>query len=305
MLRSAALRTAFVLVTVFLATAAFAQPRTVAVTDPLRGAPQLQQWSAPSVWYNAAPRAEASGTLSPEATLIAAPTLPYTFTPIAPCRKYDSRATGAGGPLLQGVNRAVPLVGPGPGTLPDCGIPANAVAASVNITVFNIAGATGNATFKVDTVLPPLVSWINYPPTETQRANAGTVALNLSGQIIVQVAQGAGQVDFIVDTNGYYTATQLAAWINAGDGSIVRSLHAISSSHFPGNGSYTVEFDRDVTPCFAVGSVGLPGTSGGSAPGFLTTVGEHTHPEGLFIQTFDKTGAVSDLSFAVTVTCPP
>ena len=85
--------------------------------------------------------------------------------------------------------------------------PAGAVAVSANITVFNIIGAAGNGVFKVDTVSPPLVAWINYPPTEAQRGNAGVVALNGSGQIIVQVAQGAGQVDFVVDVNGYYTAT--------------------------------------------------------------------------------------------------
>ena len=31
--------------------------------------------------------------------------------------------------------------------------------------------------------------------------------MNVGGQIIVQVAQGAGQVDFVVDTNGYYGST--------------------------------------------------------------------------------------------------
>src|SRR4029077_10054451 len=122
----------------------------------------------------------------------------YAFISMTPCRQYNSlNAT----PLAQGVNRTVPLTGA------PCGIPASAVAVSANITVFNITGATGNGVFKVDTVTPPASAWINYPPTEAQRGNAGVVALNGSGQIIVQVAQGAGQVDFIVDTNGYYSST--------------------------------------------------------------------------------------------------
>src|SRR5262249_27678833 len=75
------------------------------------------------------------------------------------------------------------------------------------ITVFNIIGATGNAVFKVDTVSPPVVAWLNYPPSEQQRGNAGVVSLNGSGQIIVQVAQGAGQIDFVVDINGYFSPT--------------------------------------------------------------------------------------------------
>ncbi len=161
--------------------------------------PKLSQWPAPPFWSPspglAAP-AEAR-ELSTERTTAAAASPAYAFVPIAPCRQYNSLNFT---PLLQGVNRTVPLTG-----VP-CGIQAGAVAVSANITVFNITGALGNGVFKVDTVSPPLNAWINYPPTEAQRANAGVVAVNGSGQIIVQVAQGGGQVDFVVDVNGYYTS---------------------------------------------------------------------------------------------------
>ncbi len=162
--------------------------------------PPLLQWAAPPFW-SPSPRLEAPADareLSIERATAAAVPPAYAFVPVAPCRQYNS--TSPPNPLLQGVNRTVTLTGA------PCGIAAGAVAVSANITVFAITGALGNGVFKVDTVSPPLSAWINYPPTEAQRANAGVVALNGSGQIVVQVAQGGGQIDFVVDVNGYYTS---------------------------------------------------------------------------------------------------
>jgi hypothetical protein len=51
----------------------------------------------------------------------------------------------------------------------------------VNITVFNISGAGSNGVFRAGTVSPPTTAWINYPPTETQRANAGVLPLGAGG----------------------------------------------------------------------------------------------------------------------------
>ena len=147
--------------------------------------PPLVNWSAPPTYA----RSASSSRIRELAASNPAP-----FNEIPPCRQYSSLNST---PLVQGENRSVNLRGA------PCGIPSGAVAVSVNITVFNITGATGNGVFKVDTVSPPASAWINYPPTETQRGNAGVVALGSSG-IVVQVAQGAGQVDFVVDTNGYF-----------------------------------------------------------------------------------------------------
>jgi len=79
---------------------------------------------------------------------------------------------------------------------------------ALNITVFNITGALGNGVFSASNTTPPTTSWINYPSTETQRANAGVLpAASVSGNatIYVQVNQVAGQVDFVVDVFGYYS----------------------------------------------------------------------------------------------------
>ncbi len=126
-------------------------------------------------------------------TVTPPPTSGY-FT-LTPCRQYDSRNAT---PLLDNTNRFVTLTGA------PCAVPASATAVTVNITVFNIAGAGGNAVFKVGTAANPTFAWINYPPGETQRGNAGFLPLNVSGQIVVKVNQGGGMVDFTVDINGYF-----------------------------------------------------------------------------------------------------
>ncbi len=164
-------------------------------------APPLTNWTSPATYTPQSTRKglHTAGDL----------TGPLPFVPIAPCRQYNTTSPVA--PLLQATNRAVPLTGA------PCGIPTDAVAVAVNITIFNIIGAAGNGVFKVDTVSPPLNAWINYPPTEAQRGNAGVVSLNASGQIIVQVAQGAGQIDFVVDTNGYYPNTDSTHLLNVGE----------------------------------------------------------------------------------------
>ncbi len=120
---------------------------------------------------------------------------PYQFVPISPCRQYDSRNFT---PLPQNTSRAVLLTGA------PCGVPTSAVALSVNITIFNISGATGNGVFQVGSATAPTFAWINFPPTEAQRSNAGALPLDVLHQLWVRVQMGNGQLDFTVDVNGYF-----------------------------------------------------------------------------------------------------
>ncbi len=159
-------------------------------TSPGDG-PPLLNWSAPAAYApsqaaNSRPLSIQSGELGGG---------PYPFFPVTPCRQYDSRNSSA---LANATPRSVPLSGA------PCGIPGSSLAISVNITVFAITGATGNGVFKVGVVSPPATAWINYPPSESQRANAGIVSTDGSGNIVVQDNQGAGSVQFTIDVNGYY-----------------------------------------------------------------------------------------------------
>ena len=122
---------------------------------------------------------------------------PVPYIPLVPCREYDSRGSTK---LVEATPRTVTL------SAAPCGVPATAVAVAVNITVFNITAAGSNGVFKVGTVVPPTVAWINYPPTETQRGNAGVLSLNGAAAIVVEDDQGSGQLDFVVDVFGWYGA---------------------------------------------------------------------------------------------------
>ncbi len=144
--------------------------------------PPLANWAAPATWSPHGARGVST---------MADITNPAPFIGIPPCRQYDSRNTT---PLANLTNRAITITGA------PCDIPGNAVAVSLNITIFNITGATGNGVFLVGTSGTPTTAWINYPPSETQRGNAGALPLPL----VVRVEQGAGSVNFTVDVNGYY-----------------------------------------------------------------------------------------------------
>ena len=155
--------------------------------------PPLVNWAAPATW---SPHGAGRGV-----STMSDITNPVPFIATTPCRQYDSRNATK---LPTSTDRVVTISGA------PCGLPNAAVAVSLNITVFNITGATGNGVFLLGTTAPPTTAWINYPPTETQRGNAGVAPLNLHA-IVVRVEQGGGSVDFTVDVNGYYTGGVLSA----------------------------------------------------------------------------------------------
>jgi hypothetical protein len=158
---------------------------------PSSTSPPIITWQAPAFYTS-----PSSGR---KALTDAAAPMPYIA--LVPCREYDSRNAT---PLLQATPRTVTLSAV---TAPPCGVPTTAVAVAVNITIFNIFGASGNGVFKVDTVTPPLTAWINYPSTETQRGNAGVLSTTGAAAIVVAVYQSGGSVDFTVDVFGYYGST--------------------------------------------------------------------------------------------------
>ncbi len=246
------------------------------------GEPPLTNWTSPAKY-----------TLPPSARkgLHTAGDIagPEPFIPIAPCRQYNSLSAT---PLLQATNRAVTLTGA------PCGIPATAKAVAVNITIFNINGAAGNGVLKVDTVSPPVTAWINYPPTEQQRGNAGVVSLNVSGQIWVQVAQGAGQIDFVVDTNGYFGSSPATSqdWFEVDNNSSTFTI-------FGNNSSTTCSQDCGVVGQTASGwavyglsfnDVGVYGSSFGSGIGVAGVWGSSTDAIGTYGHSTNTNGMWAD-----------
>jgi uncharacterized protein affecting Mg2+/Co2+ transport len=119
------------------------------------------------------------------------------FYTVVPCRMVDTRnADGPyGGPALPSESTRT-FVAAG-----QCGVPADAIALSYNLTVTQ-ATAAGDLRVYSTGITPPFVSTINYAAGQT-RANNGVVVLGAAGDFVIQ-SDSAGSVQVIIDVNGYF-----------------------------------------------------------------------------------------------------
>jgi hypothetical protein len=129
----------------------------------------------------------------------AAPAPAYGFYTVTPCRLLDTRlpAGPGGGPALgPAASRDLILAG-------QCGIPPTARAVSVNVTVVQPAMTGSLLLYADDQPVPPLANTISFN-TGAVRANNTILALgNGTGGAIAQ-NQSAGNVQLLIDVNGYY-----------------------------------------------------------------------------------------------------
>jgi uncharacterized repeat protein (TIGR03803 family) len=152
------------------------------------------------------------------------------FVTLPPCRVVDTRGANGtfGGPAIQGhTSRSFPL---SEGDNP-CGIPANAIAYSLNVTVVTTTGRLGYLTVWPTGEGQPIVSTMNSPDGRT-KANAAIITAGTpSGSVSVYVTD---TTNVILDINGYFTTS----------------------------GSATLEF-YPLTPCRVVDTRGPDGNLGG------------------------------------------
>jgi hypothetical protein len=218
-----------------------------------------QNWTAPPYWsppMTTGRAGPAGSSVRPAREALAVSSTPLPFVAITPCREYDSRS---GAVLADNTPRTVTLTGA------PCGIPTDAQAVAANITVFNIASNPGNAVFKVGTAVPPVTAWINYGPTETQRANAGVLPLGAGGTIVVQVNQGAGSVDFVVDVFGYYSPLGVVNTVNTLSGAVTLA-QGTNVTITPTGQTLTIAASAPAGPSGPTGPPGTPGTPGSPGP---------------------------------------
>ena len=126
--------------------------------------------------------------------LLPPPTDLYTVTP---CRVFDSRDPGLGGPtpFASGSQNAITVAGL-------CGIPTTALAVSLNVTVI-APTAQGHLRLFPGGAALPFASTINYVAGQTS-ANNTVTPLGAAGTLAVFVGQGSGTVHVIIDVNGYF-----------------------------------------------------------------------------------------------------
>lgn len=125
-----------------------------------------------------------------------------SFYPVAPCRAVDTRpgqgTSGLFGPpsLGKGSTRTFPL------PASNCGIPANAAAYSLNVTVVP-AGPLSYLTIWPANSPQPFVSTLNSPDGRVL-ANAAIVPAGANGAVSVYVFTQDVNCDVIIDVNGYF-----------------------------------------------------------------------------------------------------
>jgi hypothetical protein len=145
------------------------------------------------------------GTDPCNVTMDAAKSLSATFLPaggigfhtLTPCRIVDTRnAAGPwGGPALDaGTARAFEIAG-------RCGVPADAAAIALNVTVTNPTSA-GSLTVYPGTGVVPGTSTVSFAAGRT-RANNVTIGL-IGGFVTVLDRQETGTTNVIVDVSGYF-----------------------------------------------------------------------------------------------------
>jgi hypothetical protein len=120
------------------------------------------------------------------------------FHPLAPCRLLDTRnAAGPfGGPALSSGETRSYAVAQGA-----CGVPADATALALNVTVAGPAVA-GSLTLYPGNGTAPETSTISFAPRRT-RANNSMMGL-AGGALSVTGRQASGSVHVIVDVSGYF-----------------------------------------------------------------------------------------------------
>ncbi|HVG11115.1 MAG TPA: hypothetical protein VNM67_25655 [Thermoanaerobaculia bacterium] len=118
------------------------------------------------------------------------------FYTLAPCRLFDSREIKDGPALSSDVTRIVTAHGA-------CGIPSNAAAIAVNVTVAH-PSAAGHLTLHSGDKTVPLASTVSFGPAQTRSSNL-SLRINRNGTLSISpVVAGNGTVHVILDVAGYF-----------------------------------------------------------------------------------------------------
>jgi hypothetical protein len=137
--------------------------------------------------------------VKPNDRSLTAPPQPLDFYTLAPCRVVDTRGANGrlGAPaLLPYPDRAFVLTG-------TCGIPRDAKALSLNVTVTE-AVAPGNVRLYPGQASMPNTSTLNFV-VGTTRANNAIIGLGDDGSGTIKAhLESSGPVDLILDVNGYF-----------------------------------------------------------------------------------------------------
>ncbi|MEP7009427.1 MAG: hypothetical protein ABJC13_03815 [Acidobacteriota bacterium] len=124
------------------------------------------------------------------------PTGSLDFYSVTPCRVFDTRSGAQA--LISGVPRNVQITGL-------CSIPPDAVAVSLNLTAIS-PSSNGWIMLFPSNDIPQLISTLNFSNGMNRTNNAiAFLATDQSGTLGAQaLLDGGGQVDLVLDVNGFF-----------------------------------------------------------------------------------------------------
>lgn len=145
----------------------------------------------------------------PQPNAFGSTTQDFVYTPVAPCRIFDTRGTGGGGPLAPGGSRDFYVYGTTDianqgGNASGCNSPRGEPrAVHLNLTAAPVTGPGNIRIYPQNLVTPPSVSTVNY--LSNNIANALTVQTYYAfGPREVRVLSTNGTTDVIADVLGYF-----------------------------------------------------------------------------------------------------
>lgn len=99
-----------------------------------------------------------------------------------------------------------------------------------------------------------------------------------------------------------FGAAQLGASFNS-DGSIITGIGAKANAVVVTTGAYQVNFNRPIVGCVWTGSIGFGSFTGQTGPSFISVTGRGGTTKSLFVQTWNQSGAPTNVPFEVHVIC--
>ena len=100
--------------------------------------------------------------------------------------------------------------------------------------------------------------------------------------------------------------TEVSFAVVNSNGTLARDLGAVSAQKLgTTTGQYEVIFDHDVSKCAFVATIGLSDNVGSPPAGEISVNGRNGNPAGVYVATYNSSGARSDRGFHLQVACPP
>lgn len=222
---------------------------------------------------------------------VPSPYLETSYVAITPCRVVDTRVNG--GALGDGVAREYYVAGtfgfsPQGGKSGGCGIPTSAKAVSTTVTAVGAAGEGYVRSYPAGSS-EPTATLLNYSKVNT--GTSGNLPIRSGSGKHLALKNHLSSTHLVVDVTGYFIP-QMDAYILS-SGTISDNSGRLLSSTKTGTGTYSLQWDRDVTAC----SVNVnPDFSAKFATAY--TSGTYT-----YVYTFTDAGVPVDYWFNINVNC--